>query len=175
MNSKNLFMESLSHLGVAKLPDKTTPIPEDIPSELPEKQVDPDIIFLGRGKSFKDTEEAYQYLLSLPLKELPAKYRNSLTQSFFKGTEEGQINTLFKDWKQYREKIHPKIKEFFEHIRLNPSKCSFFMKYVNYLQKNLLPTNKETYLDNCLDLSYFKFWCLFKNFNENRSNLSRGT
>jgi hypothetical protein len=156
----NLFLESMKHLHE---PTKKEEQPiEESPDRLK--------FLLGKGKSFDDPDLAYVSLLEQPVKPLPEKYRNSLTKSFHNGSEEGQLQTIFKDWKVYRQQIQPKIGEFFTWIKLNPDKCPVFIKYVGFLQHNLDPRDVRTFIDGGVDLGYFKFWCLLKNFNENRSS-----
>lgn len=155
----NLFMKSFSYLQEQEMEfKKEEPVVKEESS-----------INVGQGKKFSDPEEAYKYLLSIPVKEIPAGYRNTLTKAFFHGTEEGQINTLFKDWKLYREKIIPKIKEFFSYIKVEGVKYPQCLKYVKFLQTNVSPLSPETFVESKADLSYFKFWVLFKFYTQQRS------
>ncbi len=150
----SLFMKSFSYLQ-----EQESVVQKEEEKIIPKEDAS---INLGQGKKFSDPEEAYKYLLSSPQKDIPAGYRNTLTKAFFHGTEDGQIHTLFKDWKLYREKIIPKIKEFFSYIKVESNKYPQCLKYVKFLQSNVSPVSPETFAESKVDLSYFKFWVLFK-------------
>lgn len=152
----NLFMNSFKHL------QETAP-EEDTPVSVKKAENKPSIN-LGAGKKFEDPEAAYTYLLGLPAKDIPPGFRNVLTKSFFHGTEEGQVNTLFKDWKLYKEKMLPKISEFFSYIKGEKEKYVQCAKYIKLLQDSKNPV--EYLQDDKVDLTYFKFWTLFKFFTQ---------
>ena len=158
-DNMDLFMKSLEHL----LPTKPEPLQE---SSKPEKKDPTGLIFLGQGKTFTDSREAYAYLLSQPVKEVPAGYRNTLSKSLLNSSEDGQINSLYKDWKAYRQGILGKIKLYFKYAR-EEKKC---LRYVEFLVKNLYPHNIETFIEGKVDLTFFKFWVVFNFYIEHRGN-----
>lgn len=171
---KNLFLDSLKYLNVDTR-EETSPIPslilqekKDIPPFPTEQRRQPNLIYLGKGETYTDPTEAYQALLSLPEKDLPEGYRNKLTKAFLKGTEHGQINSIFKDWKKYKSKILPKISEFFSYIKNNRDKFQICKNYISFVIQNKNPINEETFQESVVDLMFFKFWVLFKFFVESK-------
>lgn len=162
--AKDLFSQSLGYLGVE--PPKTILVEKEV-EEIPET-VNPDVIYLGKGKVYKDPEEAYNYLCSVPEETLPSGYRNSLSKSFLKIDELGQINNLYKDWKKYRKGVLPKIALFFK-LAKESKEHSVCKRYISFLIQNKTPKEIDTYTENKVDLSYFKFYVLFKFFTTNRS------
>lgn len=175
----NLFLGSFKHLdpNIDKkhsnvvLKETNITSEESKPPSSTKNTINPSLIYLGKGKVYTDPIKAYNALLSIPTKEIPTKYRNTLTKAFFNGTETGQITSLFKDWKKYKEKILPKISEFFFYIKNNPEKCVLCKKYVSFVVGNKNPVDKETYVDDVVDLMYFKFWVLFKFFVEMKGKI----
>jgi hypothetical protein len=165
MATKNLFLESFTHLGV-KQPEYVPPV-EKVEKNVVKPVEKPENIHLGAGKVYTDPEEAYKYLLSLPKEDLPSGYRNTLSKSFLKSSGEGQVSVLFKDWKRYKEGILGKMDMFFQSVKSN--NIPILRKYVSFLFGNKTPKDIDTYLENKVDLTYFKFWVLFKFFTSNRS------
>jgi len=174
---KNLFLQSFKHLekqteeksqNVNSFVFEKEQIPEETSSESEIEEIEskskknPYAIYLGKGQVFLNPEVAYQELLKQPVQPLPEKYRNSLTKAFFNGTETGQINSLFKDWKKYRIEILNKIAEYFQHIKDNPDTCPLGKKYASYVIQNYTPVSEDTFTEGCVDLWFFKFWSLFK-------------
>lgn len=182
---KNLFLQSFKHLEqqkeklsqntveIQREPSLFTPSPvkeeitpeeeKDVPEgETKQNKKNPFAIYLGKGLVFLNPDVAYQQLLQQPKQELPPRYRNSLTKAFFNGTETGQLNTLYKDWKKYKDEVLPKISEYFIHVKNNPDKCPMGKKFATFVIANYTPTSEETFVDGCVDLWFFKFWVLFK-------------
>ena len=172
---KNHFLDSLKHLHpIQKEEISVTPSlpPENSSIEGADICVaetkNTTSIYLGRGSVYLDPSEAYQALLAIPETEFPQGYRNTLTKAFFNGTETGQIQTLFRDWKRYKAHILPKISEFFAHIKANPETCPVSRKYATFVISGKDPIAKETFAEGSVDLWFFKFWVLFKFFVESR-------
>ncbi len=174
---KNLFLQSFKHLekqAEEKEQVVNSVIFEKEPKKSKEEEIylseekehkgkkNPYAIYLGKGQIFLNPDVAYQELLNMPIVPLPEKYRNSLTKAFFNGTETGQINSLFKDWKKYRIEILNKIAEYFQHIKENPDTCPLGKKYASFVIQNYTPVSEETFAEGAVDLWFFKFWSLFK-------------
>lgn len=166
--SKNLFQQSLTHLLPVEAPllsEEVVPNPEPFVLSRNKTKVG---IFLGKGVVVESSREAYQKLLDNPYGAVPVSYRNEVTQSFLNATESGRINSLFKDWKKYREGVRPKIAAYFQHIKEFPETHKVATRYVSYLLKSWDPMREETYKESGVDQDYFKFWCVFKFFAETK-------
>jgi hypothetical protein len=161
---KSLFLQSMSHLQKKSLEEEVlvNEVVEQPPNLIAETKKIPYAIYLGKGVSFLNPQDAYDFLLQEEEKPLPGKYRNSLTKAFFNGTETGQINSLYKDWKKYKKGIFPKISAFFLYIKNESEKCPVCKKYASYVISGLTPANEETFENGVVDLFFFKFWVLFK-------------
>lgn len=117
-------------------------------------------IILGPKDIFTDANCAYTFISSSSFEPLPEKFNNRLTLTFISGSPEGQIKSLFRDYRRYGISIADKLTAFLEEVEksLHPT----FVKYLNQYRAGQLPHEVETFCGSSLDTTYFKFWVLLK-------------
>jgi hypothetical protein len=117
---------------------------------------------LGGGLVFTDAEAAYEAVHGLVKNiDLNPRYGNKLTKTFRKAIVQGQVKSLFKDYKQFGVSVLPKIKAFAEWVA-EQSDSENYAKYWEWYKAGVAPDQKETFQRGRVDTSYFKFWSLLK-------------
>lgn len=134
----------------AKFPVVTGDIFSKTEKEAPKERV-PHII-LDIQKVYTSTEEALQALIAMPKQALPDNYRNSITNTFTKGSAEGQIFSMYQDYKRYGDAVLPKIREFLAKVS-NPLKS----KLEAMIAQGKSPDNLDTFTGSHVNTTFFKF------------------
>jgi len=119
------------------------------------------LIILGPQEVFADCEKAYAHLMENVRNEpLPGRYHSDLTLTFFKGSPEGQVQSIFKDLKKFgpQEKVLGKIANIIEHSKTSAEPA--YRRYVYFVENKMLPHHTITFQGGRPNMNYFKYWAL---------------
>lgn len=123
-------------------------------------------IVLGAQEIFLDCEKALAHLQAqlkaMPPVTLPKRYHAELTQTFFKGTVEGQIHSVFKDLKKFgpQVKVLQKIVSLLDYAKT--SSDPLYRTYIYFLKQGMMPHHTITFHNGRLRMSFFKLWALYE-------------
>lgn len=130
------------------------------------------LITISPGNLFSHAEPAYQELIrNLGTKRLPSRYHNYCTGTFLAGGPVGQINSLYRDLRNYGyEAIEPKIRQWAEHVRTRADPD--YRKIVAWFDSKVQPHDIRALKENHWVMLYFKAWAMLRLVRE-RSATSR--
>lgn len=123
-------------------------------------------IVLGAQEVFLDCEKAYAHLLgqlkALGTQPLPGRYHAELTQTFFKGSVEGQVHSVFKDLKRFglQGKVIEKIVNLMQYALQAADPA--YRTYIYFIRKGFLPHHTVTFANGRVRSSFFKFWFMYE-------------
>ena len=133
-------------------------------------------INLGKGLVFDNAYDVLEHFeanegTSVPL----ASYKNALTTTFLKGSLEGQVDSLFKDFKKYGRNVAPKVGAFIDLLKSGSS--TFILSdgtivvarvdlntetrtLIEALKESVNPSHSSMLVKGRVNNTYLKLWIL---------------
>lgn len=163
-------LESSNYVSALDLAEMDTvappvpPKPELTAADIPSERIRAGLINLGPKEIFMSCDKAFACILGWQAKNFPAlpgRFHQELTQTFYNGEVDGQIQSVFKDVKKFgAEAILPKLQAFRAFAR--ESQNDTYRLFRAYLKYGLLPHHQASFIDGRVNMTYFKLYALIR-------------